>query len=60
MSLFFSAISFILQQRYYLMNPLDAQVYRLAQQISLKVNGIDEVMSTRQLAEMGSAFKKNL
>ena len=60
MSLFCSAISFILQQQYYLMNPLAAWVYHLAQQISLKVNGIDEVMSTRQLAEMGSTYQKNL
>lgn len=42
------------------MDPLDARVYRLAQQISLKINEIDEVMSMLQLAEMGSAFQKNL
>lgn len=42
------------------MSPLDAQVYRLAKQISLKINGVSEVMAMLQLAEMGSAFQKNL
>lgn len=42
------------------MEPLQEQVYRLAQKISWRVKGIDEVMALLQLTEMGSAFRKNV
>lgn len=42
------------------MSSLDAQVYRLAKKISLRVKGVDEVMAMLQLTEMGSAFRKDV
>ena len=42
------------------MSPMEEQVYRLAKKISWRVKGIDEVMALLQLAEMGSAFRKNV